>query len=220
MVIACDSAGILHPGRTDIEARQLEFADKWEICCSSNGDCRQGGSAAAFRGADVCLAFSSPGPDTIRPEWLATMAKDAILFACANPTPEIWPETARNAGVRIVATGRSDFPNQVNNSLVFPGIFRGVLDVRARTISDQMVICAANELLAAARSCGLDANHLLPTMADWKVAARIAAATGSAAVEEGLARRPLTRAEIEKSALATISAARLTAQEVAPTLTE
>jgi malic enzyme len=142
------------------------------------------------------------------------MAGDAVVFACANPVPEIWPDTARKAGVRIVATGRSDFPNQVNNSLVFPGIFRGVLDVRARTISDQMAIAAAKELLAAARDHGLRADHLLPTMEDWKVAARIAAATGAAAVEEGLARHPMSRAAIETSALAVIAAARSAVQKL------
>jgi malate dehydrogenase (oxaloacetate-decarboxylating) len=208
MIIACDSGGILQPGRADIEAKRLEFADKWEICCNSNGECRRGGPDIAFRNADVCLAFSSPGPDVIRPEWLATMARDAVLFACANPVPEIWPDIARQAGVRIVATGRSDFPNQVNNSLVFPGIFRGVLDVRARTISDGMAIAAAKELLAAAREYGLGADHLLPSMADWKVAARIAAATGAAAIFEGLALHPMKRSVIETSALATIAAAR------------
>jgi malate dehydrogenase (oxaloacetate-decarboxylating) len=213
MIIACDSAGILHPRRVDIEAKQHEFADKWGICCKSNGEGREGGPEAAFRGADVCLAFSTPGPDVIRPEWLTTMAKDAILFACANPVPEIWPDVARKAGVRVMATGRSDFPNQVNNSLVFPGIFRGVLDVRAHTISDRMAIAAANELLAEARDHGLRADHLQPTMADWKVAARIAVATGAAAVDEGLARHPLSRAAIEALALAKIAAARSTAHQ-------
>jgi malate dehydrogenase (oxaloacetate-decarboxylating) len=216
MIIACDSVGILQPGRADIEAKQREFADKWEICCKSNGEHRQGGPEAAFRSADVCLAFSSPGPDVIRPERLTTMAKDAILFACANPVPEIWPDTARKAGVRIVATGRSDFPNQVNNSLVFPGIFRGVLDVRARTISDRMAIAAAKELLAAAKDHGLRSDHLLPTMAEWKVAARIAAATGTAAIEEGLACHAMSRTVIETSALTKIAAARAAAQELMP----
>jgi malate dehydrogenase (oxaloacetate-decarboxylating) len=214
MIIACDSGGILHPGRADIEARQLEYADKWEICCKSNGERREGGPDVALRSADVCLAFSSSGPDIIHPEWLAAMAKNAVLFACANPVPEIWPDTARQAGVRIIATGRSDFPNQVNNSLVFPGIFRGVLDVRARTISNRMAIAAARELLAAARDHRLGANHLLPTMADWKVAARIAAATGDAAVGEGLALHPMSRIAIETSALAAIAAARSEVQQL------
>ena len=121
-IVACDSKGILHAGRSDIERQKAEFSDKWRICLESNGDNRRGPAGAAFIGADVCIAFSSSGPDVIRPEWIRTMAKDAIVFACANPVPEIWPDAARNAGARIVATGRSDFPNQVNNSLVFPGL--------------------------------------------------------------------------------------------------
>jgi len=121
------------------------------------------------------------------------MASDAIVLACANPVPEIWPDVAQAAGACVVATGRSDFPNQVNNSLVFPGLFRGVLDVRARTISDRMAIAAAEELVAAARDTGLRSDRLLPTMDDWTIAARIAAATGAAAVAEGLARNPMPR---------------------------
>jgi malate dehydrogenase (oxaloacetate-decarboxylating) len=99
------------------------------------------------------------------------MAKDAIIFACANPVPEIWPEDARAAGARIVATGRSDFPNQVNNSLVFPGLFRGVLDVRARRITDEMALAAAHELAACGEAIGLDERHILPAMDDVDVAA-------------------------------------------------
>jgi malate dehydrogenase (oxaloacetate-decarboxylating) len=207
-IVACDSGGVLHGGRSDIERRNDEFIDKWKICSDSNGDGRKGGPEAAFPGADVCVAFSRPGPNVLRPEWLKTMAPDAILFACANPVPEIMPDLARAAGVRIVATGRSDFPNQVNNSLVFPGIFRGVLDVRARTISDRMAIAAAGALLAAARDRGLGVDRILPTMDDWKVAARIAGATGAAACEEGLAARPMSQAACEALALSTIAAAR------------
>jgi len=211
-IVVCDSAGILHPGRGDIEANQERFADKWRICRESNGDGRRGGPENAFCDADVAVAFSRSGPDVLRPEWLATMARDAVLFTCANPTPEIWPEAARAAGVRIVATGRSDFANQVNNALVFPGMFRGVLDVRARTISDTMAIAAAKELVAAARDNGLGAERLLPPIDDWRVAARIAAACAAAAVAEGLAAAPLTREEAHRAALAKIAEARAAAQ--------
>ncbi len=114
------------------------------------------------------------------------MARDPIVFACANPTPEIWPDAARSAGARIVATGRSDFPNQLNNSLIFPGLFRGVLDVRAPTVSNNMAIAAAEELVAFARRRGLSADQLLPLMTDWTAAAGVAAAAGAAAVTEGL----------------------------------
>ena len=207
-IIACDTGGVLHAGRTDIERQQTQFADKWRICSESNGDRRCGGPQAAFAGADVCIAFSRSGPGVILPEWIRTMAADAVVFACANPMPEISPDLARAAGARIVATGRSDFPNQVNNSLVFPGIFRGVLDVRASTITDAMAIAAARELLAAARDRGLAADRLLPTMDDWTVAARLAAATGTAAATAGLARNPLSRSELERLALDTIGGAR------------
>lgn len=207
-IIACDTKGILHAGRADIERQQAQFADKWRVCRESNGDDRRGGPEVALRGADVCIAFSRSGPDVIRPEWIAGMAKGAVVLASANPVPEIWPDAARAAGARIVATGRSDFPNQVNNSLVFPGLFRGVLDVRATTVSDGMAIAAAEELVKAARESGLGADRLLPTMDDWRVAARIAGATGAAAVAEGLARNPLGRDEIEKRALEVIGESR------------
>jgi malate dehydrogenase (oxaloacetate-decarboxylating) len=213
-IIACDTKGILHAGRGDIEQQQKLFTDKWKICLESNGDDRRGNAEVGFGGADVCVAFSRSGPGVILPDWVRTMASDAVVLACANPVPEIWPDIARAAGARIVATGRGDFPNQVNNSLVFPGIFRGILDVRARTISDRMAIAAAEELVAAARETGLHPNRLLPTMDDWTIAARIAGATGTAAVTEGLARNPMSRAELETLALDTIGQSRANAERL------
>ena len=207
-IVVCDSKGILHPGRKDIEQQQGQFSDKWRICLESNGNGRRGGPEAAFVGADVCIAFSRSGPGVILPEWVRTMARDAAVFTCANPMPEILPQVAYAAGARIVATGRSDLSNQLNNSLVFPGIFRGVLDVRARTISDRMTIAAAQELVAAAREKGLSADHLLPTMNDPTIAIRIAGAVGEAAVAEGTARNSLPRTEIEKLARQSIGASR------------
>jgi malate dehydrogenase (oxaloacetate-decarboxylating) len=207
-IVACDTGGVLHPGRADIEERQAAFADKWRICRESNGEGRRGAAQEAFRGADVCIAFSSPGPGTIRPEWIGAMARDAIVFACANPTPEIWPQAARAAGARVVATGRGDFPNQVNNSLVFPGLFRGVLDVRARTISDGMAIAAARALAALAKSSGLGPDNLLPPMSDRRTAVGVAAAVGAAAVAEGVAREKLSRDELERRALDAIQRSR------------
>jgi len=214
LIVACDSKGILHPGRNDIERQQPQFADKWRICLESNGDGRRGGPEIAFAGADVCIAFSRPGPGVILPEWVQTMGRDAAVFAAANPVPEIFPEAAINAGARIVATGRCDFPNQLNNSLVFPGLFRGVLDVRAQTISDRMAIAAAEELVAAAREKGLAADWLLPPMSDWRVASRIAGAVGEAAVTEGLARNPLSRSVLEKLATAAIDGSRACVKEL------
>ena len=206
-IIACDSRGILHPDREDIARRKIEFVDKWRICQNSNAAERRGGPPEAMRGADLCIAASKPGPGTILPEWVSGMADDAILFACANPVPEIWPWEAKEAGARIVGTGRSDFPNQINNSLGFPGIFRGVLDVRATTITDEMAIAAARELALCAEEQGLDEEHLVPTMDDWEVFPREAAAVGVKAQEQGVARLVLSREELLAMARQTIGQA-------------
>jgi len=187
-IIACDSKGILHPDRADVEARKTEYVDKWRICQRSNAEGRRGGVADAMRDADVCIAASKPGPGTIQPEWIKGMANDAIVFACANPIPEIWPWEAKDAGARIVGTGRSDFANQINNSLGFPAIFRGVLDVRATTITDEMAIAAAQALAGYQEERGLDGESLLPSMSDWEVFPREAAAVGVKAQEQGVAR--------------------------------
>jgi malate dehydrogenase (oxaloacetate-decarboxylating) len=149
-IVACDTKGTLHRGRHDIERQRAAYFDKWRVCTETNAEGIVGGNAEALRGADVCIAFTRSGPGIIRPEWVAAMARDAVVFACANPVPEIWPWEAEAAGARVVGTGRGDFANQVNNSLGFPGIFRGVLDVRARTITDEMAIAAARELCGAA----------------------------------------------------------------------
>jgi malate dehydrogenase (oxaloacetate-decarboxylating) len=199
-VTACDSVGTLHPGRSDIEARASEFVDKWRVCRESNAEGIIGGIAEAMRGVDVCIAFSTPGPGVIRPEWVRSMARDAVVFACANPVPEIRPEEARRAGARVVATGRSDFPNQVNNSLVFPGLFRGVLDVRARRISDEMAMAAAEALARCGRERGLSEDAIVPRMDDPEIAPRIAAAVAGVAVEQELARAPMPREQVERNA--------------------
>ena len=207
-IVACDSRGTLHRGRADIEAQQAAFADKWAICRESNADGVVGDVAAALRGADVCLAFSAPGPDTIAPGWVTQMARDAIVFACANPVPEIWPWAAHEAGARIVATGRGDFANQVNNSLCFPGVFRGVLDVRARSITEAMAIAAAHEVAAVARERGLSDRCIVPRMDDPELYPRVAAATALAAQAAGVARLQLTRDQLLARATRAIAAAR------------
>lgn len=194
-IVACDRTGTLHRGRKDVAAGQQAFPEKWAVCLESNADRVPGGIAEAMRGADVCIAFSTPGPDVIRPEWVADMARDAILFACANPVPEILPRAAIAAGARIVATGRSDFPNQVNNSLVFPAIFRGALDVRARNISDEMALAAAAELARCAEDAGLRSDCILPQMDNVNAMARVAAATGLKALEQGIARNQIDAGE-------------------------
>lgn len=207
-LVACDTGGTLHPGRADIAARQVELAEKWRICGETNRDRVTGGIAAAMAGADACIAFTTSGPGIIEPAWVAGMARDAILFACANPVPEIWPWEAKAAGARIVGTGRGDFENQVNNALGFPGIFRGVLDVRARAITDTMAIAAARELATCAGDGGLGDTRILPTMSEWRVGARVAAAIGMAAQEEGLARVQKSRQALHDEALARIEGAR------------
>ncbi len=190
-----DSQGILGRHRQDVERRKEEFIEKWRLCEATNAQGRRGGIPEALEGADVLVALARPGPGVIRPEWVARMNPRAVVFACANPVPEIWPWEARQAGAAVVATGRSDFPNQVNNSLVFPGIFRGTLDVRARTISDRMCFAAA-EALAAAVEGGPGPERLLPTMADWEVVPQVAAAVGLQAQAEGLARLRLSREDL------------------------
>jgi len=195
-----DSKGILHKKRKDLEERKNEYVDKWRLCQITNEEGREGGIPEALDGADVVIALSKPGPGTLQPEWISKMAKDAIVFACANPVPEIWPWEATEAGAVVVATGRSDFPNQVNNSLGFPGIFRGTLDVRASTITDTMCLAAATALAEMAEKKGLTAEYILPTMDEWEVYPREAAAVAVQAVKEGIARTPLTYEEELKNA--------------------
>jgi len=207
-IVACDIEGVLHRGRRDVEEQQEEYADKWRVCLETNGEGVVGGIREALQGADVCVAFSAPGPDIIRPEWVKAMAGNAVVFACANPIPEIWPWEAREAGARIVATGRSDFPNQVNNSLGFPGIFRGALDVRARSITDEMAIAAAKELARCAEEHGLHEENIAPKMDEPEVAARVAVATAMTAQEQGIARLVKTREQLHDDALKTVRAAR------------
>jgi malate dehydrogenase (oxaloacetate-decarboxylating) len=210
--IMVDSKGILHKDREDIARRKAEFVDKWKLCQITNGAGRRGDIPEALRGADVVIALSTPGPDVLRPEWIETMAPDAIVFACANPIPEIWPWEAKAAGAAVVATGRSDFPNQVNNSLGFPGIFRGALDVRAGTITDEMCLAAAQALADMAVERGLTAESILPTMDDWDVFPREAAAVAVKAAEQGVARRPVSYAEEYEHAAAIIRRSRAVTQ--------
>jgi malate dehydrogenase (oxaloacetate-decarboxylating) len=204
-LIVVDSKGILHAEREDIAAQRDVYRDKWRLCQITNTEGRKGGPAEAFRGADAVIALSKPGPGTIKPEWIASMAPKAIVFACANPTPEIWPWEAKDAGAAVVATGRSDFPNQVNNSLVFPGIFRGALDVRAKTITDEMCLAAADELARMARRQGLDAEHIVPTMDDVEVFIAEAVAVGMKAQEQGVAQKKVSREALWEHASKLIS---------------
>ncbi len=190
-----DINGILGKHRRDIYLRRADFVQQWYLCRMTNYEELEGGIDVALRGADAVIALSAPGPGTIKPEWIKTMAKDAIVFAAANPIPEIWPWEAAEAGAAVVATGRSDFPNQVNNSLCFPGIFRGALDVRALTITDEMAIVASETLAGMAEEQGLSHDRILPSMDDWDIFPRQAAAVAMKAQELGVARVALTYEE-------------------------
>jgi malate dehydrogenase (oxaloacetate-decarboxylating) len=200
----CDSRGILHKDREDLK----DDPYKMQLVDITNGEQRTGGPAEAFEGVDVMIALSKPGPDTVKPEWIKSMTSDAIVFTCANPIPEIWPWEAKEAGARIVATGRSDFDNQVNNSLGFPGIFRGTLDVMATTITDEMCIAAARELAQVAEDKGLREDYLIPTMEEWEVFPREAVAVGQKAIEQGVAQLKLTPDEAFEKAESIIRRAR------------
>ena len=204
-IVMVDSKGILHSGRTELKEK---YAEKWAMATKSNAKGRTGGIKEAMKGADIVIGASRPGPDVITKDMIEGMADDAIVFATANPVPEIWPWDAKDAGARIVATGRSDFPNQINNSLGFPGIFRGALDVRAKTITDEMCIAAAHELAKTAEDKGLREDYIVPTMDDWEVFPREALAVGMKAMEQGVARIKATRAELYETAESMIRKAR------------
>jgi malate dehydrogenase (oxaloacetate-decarboxylating) len=207
-IIAVDSKGILHQDREDRETLQERFKEKWHLCETTNTKRIKGDIPEAMKGADVVISASKPGPGVIKPEWVKDMADDAIVFAEANPIPEIWPWEAKEAGARIVATGRSDFPNQVNNSLGFPGIFRGTLDIRATKITDEMCIEAAKEMAKVAEDHGLSEEYIIPNMDQWEVFPREAVAVGSKGIEQGVARVTPPAEERYKMAENTIRRAR------------
>ncbi len=190
-----DQKGILHAERDDVDELSVRHPWKYRLALKTNGGGRTGGLAEAIAGADVVLAASTPVPGTLRPEHVRAMAPHPVVFALANPVPEIWPDAARAAGAAVVATGRSDFPNQVNNSLVFPAVFRGVLDARARSVPDEIVLAAARELARGAERKGITAQHILPTMEEAEVFPAVAATVADTAVSLGIARRRLTHDE-------------------------
>ncbi len=185
-IVLFDSKGSLHKGRDDIKA-DPRFYRKRELCETTNPN-RISDIAEACKGADVLIALSKPGPDTVKPEWIRAMADKSIVFTCANPIPEIYPYAAKEAGAFIVATGRGDFPNQVNNSLGFPGILKGALMVRARKVTDNMAIAAAYSLANYAEKRGINPNNIVPTMDEAGVFAVEAADVAMQAIKEGVAR--------------------------------
>ena len=179
-VLVCDSRGILCRGRAGMNPAKEDLADL------TNPEKLSGTLADAVRGADVFVGVSVPG--VLTGEMVDTMAKNAAVFACANPVPEIWPDEARAHGALVTATGRSDMPNQLNNVLAFPGVFRGALDVRASDISDGMKTAAAHALAALAEGDGLGPESILPKPFDPRVCPAVAQAVANAARAEGLAR--------------------------------
>ena len=180
-IIAVDEHGILYPGRP----AGLEGHKEW-LAGITNPERRTGGLAEAVRGADVFIGTSVAG--ALKPEMVKTMAKNAIVFACANPTPEIWPDEAKAAGAAVVSTGRSDYPNQINNVLAFPGIFRGAFDVRASDINEEMKMAAAKALAGLISDEELSPDYIIPKAFDPRVGPAVAAAVAQAARESGVAR--------------------------------
>ena len=179
-VVVCDKAGALYEGMEGITPAQQALA------AATNPEKKKGALADVIRGADVFMGFSAPG--CLTGEIVRTMAKDPIIFACANPTPEIFPEEALAAGARVVGSGRSDYPNQINNVLAFPGIFRGALDVRAREINDKMKVAAAKALADLISPADLREDNIIPSAFNPAVAPAVAAAVAQAARDSGAAR--------------------------------
>ncbi len=192
-LIMFDSQGSLNSERKDIEDDK-RFYRKWELCLSTN-PAKIKTMEEAMKGADVLISLSTPGPDTIKKEWITLMAEKSIVFVCANPVPEIYPYAAKEAGAYIVATGRGDFPNQVNNSIGFPGILKGALMVRARKITDNMAIAAAHSLADFAERRGINIENIVPSMEEAGVFRHEAADVAMQAIEDGVARVILSREE-------------------------
>jgi len=195
-MVVVDSRGVLNEDREDVKGDK----NKWGICGKTNKEGRRGGIKEAMRDTDVCIALSTPGPGVIEREWVAGMADDAIVFACANPVPEIWPWEAEEGGARIVATGRSDFKNQLNNSLGFPAVFRGVLDVRATCITEEMCMAAADAIARYAEEKGISEGYIIPGMEESEMYVCEAVAVGMKAIEQGVAERKMSVEELEEEA--------------------
>lgn len=207
-IIMVDSRGILCSTRDDLDRLADVNREKYNACVEYNCECREGSLHDAVKGVDALLCASTPSPGTVTKGMIRSMADDPIVFAAANPEPEIWPWDAKEAGAAVVATGRSDFPNQINNSLGFPGIFRGALDVQARTITDEMCIAAALELAKVAEDRGLREDYIIPSMDEWEVFPREAAAVGMQAIKEGITRKRYTHEELLEMAYSVIDHAR------------
>ncbi len=181
-IIMTDRRGIIYEGRPE----GMNWI-KEEMAKETNLGCMKGSLADALKGADIFIGVSAPG--LVTPEMVKSMAKDPIIFACANPTPEIFPDEAKAAGAAVVSTGRSDFPNQINNVLAFPGIFRGTFDCMARTINEEMKIAAAEALAGLISDEELSADYIIPKAFDHRVGPAVSAAVAEAARRTGVARK-------------------------------
>ena len=179
-VVMCDRKGAIYAGREGLNWIKEEMAQ------ITNLDKRSGSLADMLVGADVFIGVSAPG--TVTTEMVKTMNKDAIVFACANPTPEIFPEDAKAGGAKVIATGRSDYPNQINNVLAFPGVFRGTFDVRASDINEAMKMAAADALAGLIPDEELTADYIIPKAFDPRVGPAVAEAVAEAAKRSGVAR--------------------------------
>ena len=186
-IIMADSKGVLEPERQDMDSLMINNPWKYQLAMTTNESRIKGNIENAFKGVDVVISASKPGPDTIKKEWISSMNSDPIVFALANPVPEIWPHAAIEAGAKIVATGRGDFPNQINNSLIFPGVFRGVLDAGARGVNFQIMVEAAYEIANFVERPSPE--RIVPTMDEWELYPRVAAAVAYKTVEMNLARK-------------------------------
>lgn len=201
-----DVDGALGLHRQDIK-NDPRYYRQWEICQRSKvvNDIKVENT---LKGADVLVSLSKPGPGVIKPEWIAGMASKSIVFACANPVPEIYPSEALKAGAFIVATGRGDFPNQVNNSLGFPGILKGALLARASKITDNMAIAAAHAIAEFAEDAGLRPERIVSSMEEWELFPKVAAEVAAQATKDGVARSAKTKEEVYLKARQDISEAR------------
>ena len=180
-IVMCDRKGAIYDGRDGLNWIKKEIAKE------TNLEKAAGPRSQLLVGADVFIGVSAPG--LVTADMVRTMAKDPIIFACANPTPEIFPDAAKAGGAIVVATGRSDFPNQVNNVLAFPGVFRGAFDVRASDINEQMKMAAANALASLISEEELTADYMIPQAFDKRVGPAVAKAVAEAARKSGVARQ-------------------------------
>ncbi len=201
-LILIDHQGGLHSERYDFRDNK-EYYLQWDLCQKTNPK-KINDVQEALIGADILVALSKPGPDTVKPQWIKQMAEKSIVFTCANPVPEIYPYSAKEAGAYIVATGRGDFPNQVNNSLGFPGILKGALLTRSRKITNNMALSAAQSLARYAENKNLSPTNILPLMNDLEVYAYEAADVATQAINDGVARINLCWDEVYQQTLSDI----------------